>query len=249
MQGGNEDYLTRRVNFLRQVRLFSGMGEKELRLLASQFRVRRCRGRQIIFHQGDESNVIYLIASGTVRVFTTSPAGNETTVRIYSRGQLIGEFAAIDDSTRSASAESLGDCTVLELGQDRFLRFIHEIPELAMEMIKALVEKLRWTTDFAESLAQYDIPGRLLHILIQYAQILGREIEPGRRYELKLPINQVDLSSMVGARRESVNRLLQDWKRQGLVEYARGRVTIVNLPAAKAERDRRIQLYDEDVRQ
>jgi DNA-binding XRE family transcriptional regulator len=74
-----------------------------------------------------------------------------------------------------------------------------------MSLIRLLVQKLRWTTSFAETIAQFNTPGRLLLILLHYKDILGKEIASGKRYEIKLFMNQTDLASLVGARRNRMD--------------------------------------------
>jgi CRP/FNR family transcriptional regulator len=59
-------------------------------------------------------------------------------------------------------------------------------------------------------------------------------------------MNQTDLASLVGARREWVNRILRDWRKRGLIDYKHGKIMIFNLPAVEEERDRRIDLYSDD---
>jgi CRP-like cAMP-binding protein len=104
-----------------------------------------------------------------------------------------------------------------------------------------LADKLRWTTIYAETIAQYDAAGRLLHILLLYNDQFGETLEPGKKYELDLSLNQTDLASLVGARREWVNRLLRDWQKRGLIEYNAGKIILLDLPRIKAERDGRIE--------
>ena len=99
----------------------------------------------------------------------------------------------------------------------------------------------RWTASYAESVAQFDAAGRLLTILLLYTERYGEEIEPGKRYTLDLALNQSDLASMVGARREWINRILGDWRRRGMLEYGRGVFTILDLPRVVAERDSRTE--------
>jgi CRP-like cAMP-binding protein len=72
--------------------------------------------------------------------------------------------------------------------------------------------------------------------------MLGREIVPGKSYEIDLGLNQSDLASMAGAKREWVNRLLQKWRKSGLIDYHRGKFTIHDLDALTAERDRRMSV-------
>jgi CRP-like cAMP-binding protein len=64
--------------------------------------------------------------------------------------------------------------------------------------------------------------------------------------DLDLSMNQTDLASLVGARREWVNRILRDWSKRGLIEYEHGKITILDLPAVEEERGRRIDLYAGD---
>jgi CRP-like cAMP-binding protein len=122
---------------------------------------------------------------------------------------------------------------------DRFLQHMREMPDLALEMVRLLTGKLRWTTTFAETIAQYDAAGRLLHILLLYNERFGQEQIVGKRYVLDLALNQADLATLVGVRRERINRLLQDWSRRGLIEYDDGKLIILDLPRVRQERDSR----------
>jgi CRP-like cAMP-binding protein len=123
----------------------------------------------------------------------------------------------------------------------QFLYYMRRMPDLATAMNRLLVEKTRWTAAYAETIAQFDAAGRLLHILLLYNEKMGQEIEPGKRYLLDLGLNQTDLASLVGARREWVNRLLRDWQRRGLIEVKAGQITILDLPLVEDERDSRIE--------
>jgi CRP/FNR family cyclic AMP-dependent transcriptional regulator len=181
------------------------------------------------------------VLDGKVRIFRTTPAGDETSISIFSDNDLIGEFAAIDDRSRSATAKAILPSALLTMTRDRFLYHVQSIPNLAIALIKILADKLRWTTIYAETIAQYDAAGRLLHILLLYNDQFGEALEPGKKYELDLSLNQTDLASLVGARREWVNRLLRDWQKRGLIEYNAGKIILLDLPRIKAERDGRIE--------
>jgi CRP/FNR family cyclic AMP-dependent transcriptional regulator len=86
----------------------------------------------------------------------------------------------------------------------------------------------------------------LLHIILQYNDQFGKEIEKGKVYELELYMNQEDLASLVGSRREWVNRILQEWRKKGLIEFKHGRITILDLPAVEKERNLRMDIHAED---
>lgn len=229
------------VTFLRQIPLFAKLNEAGLERLARAFRRRELAKGDVIFRQGDESRDFYLVLTGKVRIFKVSPAGYETSINIFSSGDVIGEFACLDGEPRSATAIAMARCIVMKMAGETFVNLLRSQPELGVQMSRLLASKLRWTAAYAETIAQYDAAGRLLHILLLYNEQFGEELEPGKRYVLDLSLSQTDLASLVGARREWVNRLLREWQKQGLLEYQAGKIMILDLPKVQRERDRRIE--------
>ncbi|GIV77497.1 Crp/Fnr family transcriptional regulator [Litorilinea aerophila] len=241
------DPLQRRLDILKQIPLFHTLGEKDLLRLVDDFHVRTYDKDEIIFRQGDESQEIYVVLKGKVRIFKISPSGAETSIDIFSTYDIIGELAAIDQQPRSATAKAISPVALLTMSQERFMEHVRAMPNLAVALAQLLSQKLRWTASFAESIAQFDAAGRLLHILLLYNERYGRALVPGKRYELDLALTQSDLASMVGARREWVNRILNDWRRRGLLEFDRGVITILDLPRVEMERNSRTEANLSDV--
>lgn len=227
-----------RIEFLAQVRLFADVPPESLRTLAQDLRSRKYGRDDIIFHQGDYGYTLYVVKEGKVRIFKTSKSGNETSINVFVPRDVIGEFSVIDGEPRSATARAITDCLLLEMPRDRFLEHVRRMPELAMALARLLTAKVRWTADYAEAVAQFDAARRLLHVLLQYNEQFGVEIEAGKRYELDLGLNQSDLASLVGTQRAWTNRLLAAWRRRGLIAYEDGKITILDLPAVERELDR-----------
>ncbi len=238
MQGPTDPIiLTKKIAFLRQVSLLAGLSDEDLARMSRDLQLRDYGKDQVIFRQGDASSELFIILRGRIRIFSVTPSGHETSIVLFSTGDVIGEFAAIDLLPRSATAKTLTPCTLAAIRGDRFLEYLRTIPDLSIGMLRLLAAKARWTTTYAEALAQYDAAGRLLHILLLYNERFGEEQEPGKRYVLDLGLNQSDLASIVGARRERINRILQNWHKRGLIEYLGGRIEILDLPRALQERD------------
>jgi CRP-like cAMP-binding protein len=231
------------IDFLRTVPLFALLNDDDLAVLVDDFQLKKYARDQIIFQQGDTSRRLYVIVRGKVRIFKLSPGGHETSINIFSTRDVIGEFATIDNQPRSATAKAISRCNLLEIDSQRFLAHFRQVPDLALGLARTLAAKVRWTASFAETVAQYDAAGRLLHTLLLYKEQLGEEIEPGQQYILDLSLNQTDLASLIGARREWVNRLMRDWKKRGLIEYKGGKIFILDLPGVIRERDSRIEAY------
>jgi CRP-like cAMP-binding protein len=232
--------LADKLAFLKQVPLCAHMADQELIAFSQDLRLREYAKGQIVFEQGDLGHTLSIILNGKIRVFRLTPSGLETTLTILGTGDLVGEFAVIDQQPRSASARAVGKSTLLQMNADTFFRHIRELPNLALGLMRVLVAKTRWTAAYAETIARYDAAGRLLHILLLFNEKFGEE-KPDQTYILDLGLNQTDLASLVGVRREWVNRILQYWSKKKLVEFEGGKLVILDLARAKQERDSRLE--------
>lgn len=241
-----ENKVARRIDLLRNVPLFTALTTNDLEKLINDFQLKSYDKQEMIFRQGEDGNELYVILAGKVRIFKLSPSGAETSINIFSTYDIFGEFAVIDDGPRSAAAKAVVPTDLLAIRQEKFVAHMRTMPDLAMGLTKLLTDKLRWTAAYAEAATRYDAAGRLLHILLLYNQKFGKALDEGKRYALDLALNQTDLASLVGARREWVNRLLRDWRKRGLLEYKSGKIVLLDLPRVEAERDRRIEVDQAD---
>jgi CRP/FNR family transcriptional regulator, cyclic AMP receptor protein len=235
------DEIAARTKFFSQLPLFADLKKTELEAVVKDFRLREYSKGEIIFRQEDYSQTLYVVFKGKVRIFKVSPSGNETSINVFSPGGVIGEFAPLDLQPRSATAKALEPCALWEISGSKFLRHLRDLPDLSLALIRLLIAKVRWTADYAETIAQYDAAGRLLHILLLYNEQFGDELEAGKKYVLDLALTQGDLASLVGARREWINRILQEWRRRGLIEYQEGKIIIHDLAEVRKERDLRLE--------
>lgn len=239
--------LMRRIARLKEIPLFTDLTDKSLGLLVEALRTRDYKKDELLFRQGDESREVYILLKGKVRIFKISPSGNETSIDIFAANDLLGEFAALDNEPRSTAAKAISNVSALVMSQEHFLHHLQTMPGLAVNLARLMAGKLRWTAAYAESVAQFDAAGRLLHILLDNNARYGEEIEAGKQYVLDLGLSQSDLASMVGARREWVNRILGEWRRRELLTFDQGTITILDLPRVVAERDSRIEANQSDV--
>jgi CRP/FNR family transcriptional regulator, cyclic AMP receptor protein len=232
--------LADKMAFLKQVPLCAHLADQELIAFSQDLRLREYAKGRIVFEQGDPGHTLYIILHGKVRVFRLTPSGLETTLTILGTGDLVGEFAVIDQQARSASAHAIGKCTLLQMSAETFFGHVREQPNLALGLMHVLVTKTRWTAAYAETIARYDAAGRLLHILLLFNEKFGEQL-PGQRYLLDLGLKQTDLASLVGVRREWVNRILQYWSKKKLIEYEGGKLIILDLARVRQERDSRLE--------
>jgi CRP/FNR family transcriptional regulator len=224
--------------FLKRAPLFANLSPERLDALAREFHLFAYPRGNIIFHQGEKGRAMYVIVTGKVRIYKTTTDGRETTTNIFTTGDIFGEFAIFDRLPRSATAKTLTKCGLLQISDDEFMRHLRASPELAEATVRMLATKTRWTAAIAEALVQYDAASRLLHILLLYVDQLG-EKQAGGRYVLDWGLNQSDLASLLGVRREWLNQVLKQWQKRRMLVFAEGKITILDLPRLMAEREAR----------
>jgi len=241
----------KRIAMLKEMEVFSGVRDNDLSTILEDFRLREYQRDDLIFRQGDESRQVYFVLKGKVRVYRISPSGSETSIDIFSTHDVIGELAALDNQPRSATAKAITPVSLLSMAQDSFTHHLESTPGLALGLARVLSHKLRWTSAYAESIAQFDAAGRLLHIILLNNERYGEPVpadaqgvqKAGARKQsvVNIGLNQTDLASMIGARREWVNRILSDWRKRGLLEFENGVITILDLQRVVEERDSRLE--------
>ena len=224
--------VTTSYDFLKGMTLFAGITDAELEALARDFTPHRFQHGEVIFHQGDPGQMLYLIQSGHVRIFVMGEEGQETSVTLCGPGDIFGELAVIDGLPRSASAAALEDTVVLTLSRDRLREHMRRAPQLALNFMRALSVRLRSSTQQVETLTFLGVPGRLARQLLGLARDYGVVEPDGVRIDTTL--TQSDLASLIGATRESINKAMGSLRRQGLV-ITRGNSIVIVDPDALRE--------------
>jgi CRP-like cAMP-binding protein len=200
-------------------RLFAGLDGATLDQLALALRSRRFRRGEVIFHEGDPGDALFIVASGTVKILLPSEDGGEPAIlTAIEPGGFFGELALLDGAPRSASAVAIGPTETLVLRRDTFERLVDEQPALRRVLLSALAQEIRRLTAQVEDLHFLDLPGRLARHLLRQIDAEGGGAATGE-HRLPWPYTQGELAGMIGGSRQSVNRLLADLVTEGLLRF------------------------------
>src|SRR2546427_11920448 len=135
------------VETLRQVPLFESLDDAAARELCELIATLDCAAHQPLFHAGDAGDAMYLIESGKVRICVQAKDGHEVTLATLGRGDFFGEMALLDGERRSADAVVAEDARLALLSREHFLSFMRSSPDVALEMLTALANRLRHTDE------------------------------------------------------------------------------------------------------
>jgi CRP/FNR family cyclic AMP-dependent transcriptional regulator len=211
---------------LRTIPLFEGVPEADLRALAERTVTRSYPKHAILVTEGDESDSLYLILTGRVKVYLSDESGKELILAIKGPGQYFGEMV-LDSQPRSASVMTLEPAQFAVLSRADFRAFLLCHPDVALQVIQNLIRVARGLNQNVRSLAMLDVYGRVARILLELA------VEQGGKLVIPEKLTQKDIAARVGASREMINRILRDLTTGGYVTIEGGRITINKAPPAR----------------
>jgi uncharacterized membrane protein len=136
---------------LRSVPLFASLDDEAATELRSLLSDKKVPQNTRLFKQGDKGDAMYLIESGRVRISIRDDDDQEVTLAELAQGDFFGEMAIIDGRQRSADAKVIEDARFAILSRDAFLSFVRSNPDVALEMLSALTDRLRRTDDLLRS--------------------------------------------------------------------------------------------------
>ena len=218
------------VEALGRCTLFVGLAEESRLAIAATLRRRRFRRGEVLFHEGDPGDSLLIVASGSVKVVVPSEEGDEAILATLRRGDFLGELALLDGAARSASAIALEATEALALPRDRFNALVASEPAIRDALLSSLAGELRRLTAHVAELHFLDLTGRLAARLARLAEEHGVRGADGS-IRLDAPLTQGDLAAMIGATRQSVNKLLGEFEGEGVLRLERDAIVIPDLGA------------------
>lgn len=186
--------------------LFAALPPDTLDGLGNQAELRRYARNDVLFHQGDPADELFVVDSGRIAIAQRSGDGRESVVAVFEDGALFGELGLFDNAPRSTDARALSDSTVVVLGYEPVLTVLRARPELLWVIVRLLAGRLRATDAALADAVFLDVPARTAKRLLELAA--GRE-------RFSLPLTQEELAAMVGASRERVNKAIALFTRLG----------------------------------
>ena len=212
------------TSYFKQVSIFADLPEEDIRALTSVAKRRTFRAGEVIFHRDDPGQVLYMIKEGKVKICIISPDGQEISLAVLGKGEYFGEFALLDGLPRSTDAVTLEKVECYTLQRSDFHNAILKNPKIAILVLEALTKRLRNTDQMVEDLIFLDVYGRVAKKLLELADAHGVKVEDGVRIDVRL--TQQELASMVGASRESVNKVMGYFTDKDFISTDKHRITL-----------------------
>ena len=177
----------------------------------------------VLFHEGDVADSLYLVVSGRVAIAISNPIDQrETVVALMDSGDLFGEMSLLDEGSRSAMARALEPSVVFVIPFEPVAKAFRSDPALLWGVCRLLAHRLRVMDEALADSVFLDVTGRTAKRLLELSS--GDD-------EFVLPITQEELAGMVGASRERVNKAIASFIRLGWIDQHERHYTILKRDA------------------
>ncbi len=191
--------------------------------------IRRLVKGQQLFAKGDQPDGWYCVASGSVKISSTTLAGREVSLTYMPPGSWFGEISLFDGKPRTHDARAQTKIRLLVVPTLRFQQLLLGHPELAVALTRLQCERIRALFELVEELRTQSLEQRLARRLLALGQEHGRPETAGTLIQLKLPQDQ--LAHLLTATRQSVNKIFKSWERAGYVSQRYGQIVLIDFPA------------------
>ena len=212
---------------VRRAPLFTALDEAAAASLrASMDAVKIAKG-SILFKEGDDGEHLYVIVDGKLKLGTSSGDGRENLLSILGPGEMFGELSLFDPGPRTSTATAVTDAKLLSLSHEKVIPWLKQNPEVSLQLLTRLSQRLRRTNEAVGDLVFSDVPGRVAKALIDLGDRFGKTTPEGLLVNHDL--TQEELAQLVGASRETVNKALADFAGRGWLKLEGRSVLIADV--------------------
>ena len=212
---------TRRSTF------FNGCRRRRAEAFLGAVKTRRFAHGSAIYTQSERGSEMYRLLSGSVRLSVMRHDGRELLYMMFEPGDCIGAVSVVDDEPRPHTATAQGDVEAQVLRRDVFerLRVVH--PEFNDALLRLISRYMRFLSDYFAGSTLDELPQRVARRIVEASTSFGVASARGIRVAVRLP--QGEIALMVGASRQSVNKVVQQFQEEGLLSVEYGTLLVHDL--------------------
>ncbi|WP_240546597.1 Crp/Fnr family transcriptional regulator [Paenibacillus artemisiicola] len=208
------------------------LSEGSLALLAGAMQVRHVGKGGSLFREGDRTEELFYVMRGKIRTVKSSDSGRTLTLYLHREGDLLGQLDPFPDSVHAFAAEAVEDAKVGVIRRAELEARLRLHGDLAIELVRWMGLMQRLTQTKLRDLIMFGKSGALCSLLIRLGNTCGVDKKGGLFLDVKL--SHAAMADMIGATRESVNRMLGDLKKAGAIDTQEGCIIIKDVAYLRA---------------
>ncbi|RNF41156.1 Crp/Fnr family transcriptional regulator [Planococcus salinus] len=193
------------------VPIFNHLEHEEVQEVAKAARPIGLKRGELLYNAGDESDSLYIVHKGKLKVYRLSESGKEQVIRILEAGEFTGELALFTQKIHDSYAEAVEKTEICSIQRTRLNELLLKYPNISLKILNEFSTRLDQTEHQVTSFATEGAETRI-------ALYLAQESEKNRSAEIRLPMTKKDLASYLGTTPETVSRKLAKFEDEGWIE-------------------------------
>ncbi len=224
--------MQQQMELLRQIPLFRDLTQEEVTRVWSIVITRSYRKRTAIFTEGSKKEAVFFIRNGLIKTYKTDENGHEHIMSFLKTGDMFPHTGFFSKHPYPATAEAIMETKLLAIPTQAFELLMMETPAIAIKVMRVLSGKIMELQEKLQELTGQDVQDRGVSFLIKLAEHYGTE--HSGVIHVELPMTNQEFANTIGTTRETVNRLINQLRKEGIVEPQRSGYLIHNFNALKA---------------
>lgn len=194
-----------------KVPFFNHLTEDEMFKVAGKSTHKHYRKGEIIIHDGDPLDYLYIVHQGRVKIYQIFGSGKEQLLRILEPGEFMGEMALFTHKEMDSYAEAMEKTEICAIHRDDMQSLMTEYPTIAIKILEQFSERLDQTEKLVGNLSAKDVEMRIATYLVELVQKNSSQ-------DVTLPMSKKELASYLGTTQETVSRRLSTFQTKGWIE-------------------------------
>ena len=208
-----------------KVPIFNHLEEKEMREILKQSQQMIFQKGEIIYHEADPLEYLYIVHRGRVKIYKLFESGKEQLLRILEPGEFLGELALFTEKVMDSYAEAIEKSEVCAIHRDDIQELMKTHPTIPLKILSEFSERLDETEYLVGQLSARDVETRTASYLVKLA-------EDTNTLNVILPMSKKDLASYLGTTQETISRRLSYFQTEGWIKQVGHRkINILDLDA------------------
>lgn len=222
------------LSYFSQVPVLAALPEETQKRLERQAEQRHYRRRQVVHFPDQPGDFIYLLCSGRVKIARVSDQGREVTLHLIEGPELFGESGLVDDNQPyELMAETLEDSLVAVFRRSDLLAGLTASPQASLEMLRLMSRRRSQAESQVADLVFLEVPKRLAKLLLHLHETGNGKGSRGGLLA-KAKFTHQEMANMIGSTRETTTLILNDFKRQGFLDFIGRKIIVRNRPSLEA---------------
>jgi CRP/FNR family transcriptional regulator, cyclic AMP receptor protein len=215
-----------RAEYIRNIPLFEGLDEEELRGIEGIMKERYYKKNSIVVSEGNQGDSMFIVKSGKVKIYKTDVSGKEIILDVKGENKMFGEVTLFTEVDYPATVKTIEDSEIFILENRELEKVVEGSPKLSLSIIKVLGKRLLKSQQKLKELVMDDVYMRTARELLSLAEKYGKKKDGS--IELELGLTREEIANIVGTSRETVSRVLSRFGKEGSIEIEGRKISIVD---------------------